>query len=165
MGKVITGLFNDGLDAARAIDALQDRGIASSDISVLASDPTARENFGLETHSKLAEGAAIGAGVGGAVGAVVAGLTAVGVIATGGIGLVAAGPIVAALAGAGAGAAGGSVLGGLVGVAIPETEVHFYEDAIGKGAVLVGVHSRSAEERDAAKEIFKVHNAMSTSAR
>lgn len=160
MTKVLTGLFTDGLDAARAIDDLIDAGVASRDISVIASDPTVRETFAIETHSKIPEGAAIGAGVGGAVGALIAGFTAVGALATGGVGLVAAGPLVAALAGAGAGAAGGSAIGGLVGMAIPETEVHFYEDALGKGSVLVGMHYRDKAQRELGERILKEHNAQ-----
>ena len=74
--------------------------------------------------------------------------------------LVAAGPLLAALAGAGAGAAGGSAIGGLVGLAIPETEVHFYEDALGKGSVLVGLHYTDTEQRKAAEAILKRHNAL-----
>lgn len=159
MTKVMTALFTDGLDAARAIDDLLDLGLPARDISVIASDPTAKEAFALETHSKMAEGAAVGAGVGGAAGALVAGFTLVGALATGGVGLVAAGPLVAALAGAGAGAAGGSILGGLVGLTIPETEVHFYEDALGKGSVLVGLHYKDGEQRRRAEEIFRNHNA------
>lgn len=157
--KVITALFEDPTDAARAIDDLMDRGVDSSDISVLASDPTVRDTFAVESHSKLPEGAAIGAGIGGAVGALVAGFTAVGSLVVPGVGLLVAGPMLAALAGAGAGAAGGGVLGGLVGWAIPETEVHFYEDALGKGSVLVGVHAKTTDDYHLAERVLKAHNA------
>jgi len=160
MSKVLTALFDDGLDAARAIDDLLDLGVDASNVSVVASDPTVRETFALETHSKLPEGTAIGAGVGGAIGAVVASFTAFGALATGGVGLVAAGPLVAALAGAGAGAAGGGAIGGLVGMAIPETEVHFYEDALGRGSVLVGLHFADSEQRRAAEAVLKRHKAL-----
>ena len=160
MTKVLSALFDDGLDAARAIDELFEIGIHARDVSVIASDPTVKETFAIETHSKLPEGTAIGAGVGGAVGAVVGGLTAFGALSTGGVALVAAGPLLAALAGAGAGAAGGSAIGGLVGLAIPETEVHFYEDALGKGSVLVGLHYTDTEQRKAAEAVLKRHNAL-----
>lgn len=155
MSKVITATFDTNNNAAGALETLVAHGFDSGDISLIASEEFDQESFGVETHSKLAEGAAIGAGVGGASAALVAGMTAVGAVASGGIGLVAAGPLVAALAGAGAGAAGGSVLGGLIGAAIPEHEVKHYENAIEKGHVMVGVHCDGSNECDKARDIFK----------
>ena len=162
--KVITAIFESHTQAASAIESLIARGIPETQISLVASEDFDREAFGVETHSKLAEGAAIGAGVGGGLGAVIAGLTLVGAVAgTGGVGILAAGPLVAALAGAGAGAAGGSVLGGLVGMAIPEHEVKHYEDAIAKGAVLLGVEYESGEQKEAAKDVFEQFDAKKIS--
>src|SRR5690606_34822548 len=115
--------------------------------------------FGVETHSKLPEGAAIGAGTGGAIGALVAGFTVVGTLATGGAGIIAAGPIVAPLAGAGAGATAGAGVGALTGPAIPEDAVKHYENALKEGAVLVGVHTEDSAQCDAAKAVFEEHNA------
>ncbi len=159
MSTVITAIFESNDNAAGALEALVAHGFDSGDISLIASEQFDRESFGVETHSKLAEGAAIGAGAGGAAGAVVAGLTTVGAIAAGGLGVVAAGPIVAALAGAGAGAAGGSVLGGLIGSTIPEHEIKHYEDALDKGHVMVGVDCETSDQCDKAKDIFEQFNA------
>ena len=111
-------------------------------------------SFAVRTSSKVGEGAAIGAGLGGAAVALIAGLGAVGVVASGGLGLVAVGPIVAALAGAGAGAAAGGLVGGLVGLGIPEHEAKYYDGAIQKGGVLVGVRA-DGERRDLARSIMK----------
>jgi hypothetical protein len=163
MSKIITAVFDTHPNAAAALESLVSYGFASSEISFVASDEFDVDTFGVEIHSKLAEGAAIGAGTGGAIGAVVAGLTLVGAVATGGAGLVVAGPLIAALAGAGAGAAGGSVLGGLIGLAIPEHEVKHYEEAINRGHVLVGVNTETAEQRKAAKDIFDRHGASKIS--
>jgi len=154
MTKAVTGTFATQQAAAACIEGLVGSGFDSADISLVASEEFDRETFGVETHTKLAEGAAIGAGAGGAAGAVVAGLTTVGAI-TGGAGLVAAGPVVAALAGAGAGAAGGSVIGGLVGAAVPEHEIKHYEDAVERGHVLIGVRCETEEQCKSAKEIFE----------
>lgn len=160
MSKVITAVFSSHNNAAGALESLIANGFDSGDISLVASEDFDREAFGIETHSKLAEGAAIGAGAGGATGAVIAGLTAVGAVATtGGVGLVAAGPIVAALAGAGAGAAGGSVLGGIVGSMIPEHEIKHYEDAVKKGDVLVGVQCENSDQCDKARDVLKQFDA------
>ena len=78
------------------------------------------------------------------MGAVAAGLTTVGAVAaTGGVGLLAAGPIVGALAGAGAGGATGGIIGGLIGAGIPEVEARYVDEALGKGAIMVGVETDS----------------------
>lgn len=159
MAQVITGLFENGTQASAAIAQLEMKGIPSKDISLVASEGFDKESFGIEESSKLPEGAAIGAGSGGAVGALVLGMTAVGTIATGGVGLLAAGPIVAALAGAGAGAAAGGVIGGSIGAFIPEDEVKFYEDAIEKGSVLIGVEYDDKDRKEMIEETFENHDA------
>ncbi|MEQ8318455.1 MAG: hypothetical protein RIE77_04300 [Phycisphaerales bacterium] len=156
---VITGLFDTPQDAAAAVHTLEARGISESEISIMAGENFKKEAFAIDSHSKLPEGVAIGAGAGGAVVALAAGLTAVGTVATGGAGLLVAGPVVAALAGAGAGAATGGVIGGAIGAAIPEHEVKHYEDAVQEGSVLVGVHTDDSDHKDIAKQTFKDCNA------
>jgi hypothetical protein len=163
MATVITGLFENPSTAAQAVRQLETRGVPASNISIVASESVKRESFAIDSHSKAGEGTAIGAGLGGAIGALIAGFTAVGAIATGGIGLIAAGPLVAALAGAGAGAAAGSVVGAAVGFAIPEHEVKFYDDALRKGSVLVGVQCDNDSQRTIAKEVFEARGAKRVS--
>lgn len=158
---LVTGIFENGDDAAAAIAALTARGISRDAINVLAGEDAKIEAFGVRKKSHAGEGAAIGAGTLGTVGALVAGFTAVGAIATGGIGLLAAGPIVAALAGAGAGAATGGVLGGLIGLGIPEHEVKFFENSVSKGSVLVGVKTAGADAGEI-RRILKDHGALDT---
>lgn len=155
MTKTVTGLFDNHTEAAAAIHALESRGFSESRLSIAASESFDTDSFGIDSHSKLSEGIAVGAGVGGALGALIAGLTTVGVVMTSGAGLLIAGPLVAALAGAGAGAASGGLVGGLIGLGIPEHEVKHYEDAIEKGSVLIGVECEDSDDRDAAKETFK----------
>lgn len=159
MPKVITAIFEAPARAAQAVQTIEAKGFSPSQISLVTSDNFNRDSFAIDSHSKLAEGAAIGAAGGGAVVALVAGLTAVGAIATGGVGLLAAGPIVAALAGAGAGAAGGGALGALIGSTIPEHEVKHYEDALGKGHVMVGVECDDKNRESYVKETFKQYGA------
>jgi hypothetical protein len=163
MSKTSTAIFDTHANASGALESLGLQGFDPSNISLVASDDFNADSFGVETHSKIAEGTAIGAGVGGATVAVIAGLTSVGAVATGGLGLVAAGPLVSALAGAGAGAAGGSVLGGLIGLAIPEHEIKHYENAVDKGDVLIGVTCNDSDECERAKSIFEQYNASKVS--
>lgn len=157
---LVTGVFNSADQASAAIAGLISRGISRDDINVLAAEDTKLETFGIQKQSKLAEGAAVGAGFGGAAGALLAGFTAVGALATGGVGIIAAGPIVAALAGAGAGAATGGVVGGLIGLGIPEHKVDFYKDALNRGSVLVGVTVPDTDKGDA-EQIMRQNGAES----
>jgi hypothetical protein len=153
----IIGLFDNPEKAALAVDDLLTRNVSADDISVVASESISKEAFAIDTHTKMPEGAAIGATAGGGIGAVVAGFTAVGTIGTGGLGLIAAGPVVAALAGAGAGAAGGSIVGALTGLGFSEHEAKHVEDAVEKGSALVGVET-NAIDKDDVKTIFKSHD-------
>jgi hypothetical protein len=153
MSKLCTALFATPSAATSAINSLVQAGIPDNDISILTSDKINRNAFTLESHSKMAEGAATGAVAVGTVGALVGGLTAVGSIVTGGAGLLVAGPIVAALAGGGAGAAAGAGLGALIGSAIPEHQVKHYEEAITKGSVLVGVQCDDSERKKLIKRV------------
>ncbi|MFI4915750.1 MAG: hypothetical protein ACIAS6_04495 [Phycisphaerales bacterium JB060] len=152
MSATVTGLFNTPAEAAGAVHTLEARGIPEHEISIMAGENFKKEAFAVDSHSKLPEGVAIGAGAGGAVVALAAGLTTV---ATGGAGLLVAGPVVAALAGAGAGAATGGVIGGAIGAAVPEHEIKHYEDAVKQGSVLVGVHCEDGDHKTVAKQTFK----------
>lgn len=162
MSNVITGLFSNPDDALAAINELAAKGVSARDVTVIASESTVSDSFGVDSHSKLAEGTAIGATSGGAIGAIIAGFTTVGAIASGGAGLLVAGPIVAALAGAGAGAAAGGAIGALAGLGFKEHEIKFYEDALEEGSVLLGVEEDAADKVDVEK-IFKRHDAKSVS--
>jgi len=152
---MVTGLFDTEAEAAAAIRGLESAGFTERSISLIAGENVNRDAFTVSSHSKLPEGAAVGATAGGALGALVAGFTAAGAIATGGVGLLVAGPIVAALAGAGAGAATGGVVGGAIGAAIPEHEIKHVENALEKGSVLIGVHCDNDAERSRAKEVMR----------
>lgn len=157
MSDVITGLFENSVKASVAIHKLEEAGISQDDISIIANDSYTKDSFGVAEGSKAAEGGIIGAASTGILAAVVAGLTAVGTVASGGAGLLVAGPIVAALAAGGAGAAAGGTIGAIVGAFIPEHEIKFYEDAIEKGSVLVGVKYTS-DNKDKIEDALKAAN-------
>lgn len=139
MSKVMTGLFRSSAQACETLQMLDYIQVRAEDVTLIANDALNKDSLAVTQSSKLPEGVAIGAASGGLLGAVVGGLTAVGAIATGGLALMASGPVVAALAAGGAGAATGGVIGGAIGLTIPEHEVKYYEDAIKKGSVLIGV--------------------------
>jgi len=130
MSTVVSGLFPSPATAARAIERLEQAGVPAGDVSIVAPEDFDREAFVVDTRP--ARGTS-------AIGEIVAGLTPIGSVATGGV--VASGPVVTTLAGEEA--EGGSVLGGLVGWAIPESELVHYQREIELGSVLVGVQCES----------------------
>jgi ferritin-like metal-binding protein YciE len=156
--SLVMGLFVDTAAAERALGSLIAAGYRREEISALAADRNTSSELGVEKHSKIGTGAAIGAGFGGALGALLVGFSAIGTIATGGAGLVVAGPLVAALAGAGAGAAAGGLVGALIGLGIPEHEVKYYSESLEKGAVLLGVRTPS-DRVDDVKQVFEENKA------
>ena len=151
MAKLVTGLFKSRSDAQRAVESLVDNGYPREDISLLMSDATRGREFALQMATKAPEGAAAGATIGGALGAIAAGLVALGIIVVPGLALVAAGPIIATLAGLGAGAAAGGVTGALIGAGLPEHEAKFYNEAIERGGILVGVYAHDDRAAQAGK--------------
>ena len=160
----VTGIFAHHVDAAEAVQRLEDRGFDDSDISLLMSD-TLGDEFKIENTTKAPEGAAAGAISGGLIGALAGGLTAVGTIATGGAGILVAGPIVAALAGAGAGAGAGGLIGGLIGYGFSEYEAKLFAEELEDGKVLVAVHCADDDRTETAKRVLETSGAESTTAR
>lgn len=158
MAKLVTGLFKTRSSAERAVDSLVNDGYPREDISLLMSDATRGREFALQMATKAPEGAATGATVGGALGAIAAGLVVLGVIAIPGLAIVAAGPVVATLAGLGAGAAAGGLAGALIGMGIPEHEAKFYNEAIEKGGILLGVYAHD-DRAGQAKKILEASGA------
>jgi hypothetical protein len=154
MATLVTGLFKTRSNAQRAVDSLVDYGFARDDISLLMSDATRGREFAIKMASKAPEGAAAGATIGGVLGAVAGGLVSLGIVVVPGVALVAVGPVVAALAGLGAGAAAGGATGALIGLGIPEHEARFYNEAIEKGGILLGVYTHN-DRADQARKLIE----------
>lgn len=162
MSTVITGLFENASQATLAIYRLEALGINEADISIVANNSYAKDDFAVDEGTKAAEGGLIGAASGGVLAAIIGGFTAVGSIATGGAGLLVAGPLVAAFAAGGAGAAIGGTFGAAIGALIPEHEIKFYEDAIEKGSILIGVKYNS-DNKNSIEEVLESAGASNVS--
>jgi sporulation protein YlmC with PRC-barrel domain len=160
----VYGVYSDRKDVEKTISALRERGIASSDISVVFPNPDMSKEFAVQKNTKAPEGALAGGGTGLLIGGTLGWLAGIGTLAIPGIGpLLAAGPIVAAIAGAGVGSAIGGIAGALIGLGLPELEAKRYEEAIKKGRILVSVHcpdmrhaenARKVLDDSGAKEVF-----------
>jgi hypothetical protein len=158
--QTVSGLFDTYADATKAVHALKDAGLESTDISLIANtaadltpevDPVAKD-----TAAGAEVGAVLGAG-----GGLLAGL---GVLAIPGIGpVVAGGWLIAAAMGALAGAGLGAATGGLIGVltegGIPRSDAHVYAEGVRRGGALVTV--RVPESRvDEAVELLAQSGAV-----
>jgi len=152
---VRVGVFDRIRDADRAVEMLSTAGFAPSEISVVC--PTCTKEKWQEYERKEPSGAhtpAAAAG-GGAIGALLGGLVGVAsAAATGGASLLIAGPMLA-------GAWGGAVAGGLIGAMSTrggeKAISDFYDQALQKGKILVGVEVEGpgAESRLArAEQVF-----------
>jgi len=164
MSKSVFGIATTQGRAEQIVRQLQAQGFATSEISVLMPDTGGTRDIGHVKATKAPEGATTGATTGGATGGVLGLLAGIGALAVPGLGpFIAAGPIMAALSGAAVGAATGGVVGGLIGLGIPEIEAKRYDEKLKRGNYLVAVHTKSSEEADRAKNIFKTAEAEDVS--
>ena len=152
MTRTVSRLFDSYSQAQAAVEALEQGGFTSSEISLVSryrDDNTLVDDEG----SGTATGAAAGALVGGGGGL----LAALGLIAIPGIGpLVATGVLATTLVGA----AGGSVVGGLIGAltnaGVSEDDAHVYSEGVRRGSSLVTVTTDDARASKA-ESILNAH--------
>jgi hypothetical protein len=125
--RTISGLYDTYDQASLAVEELEDSGIPSRDISIVA--PSGSGGAG-----GTVAGASVGAAVGG-VGGLLAGL---GSFSLPGIGpVVGAGWLATTLIGAAAGGALGGLLGSLTDAGVDEQEAHVYAEGLRRGGALV----------------------------
>lgn len=159
MTRTVSRLYDSYGHAQRAVDALEQAGFSSSEVSLISRYRD--DNTLADDASGTATGATAGAVVGGGTGL----LAALGVIAIPGIGpLVAAGVLATTLVGA----AGGSVIGGLIGAltdyGVSEEDAHVYSEAVRRGSSLVTV--RTDDDRAAkADAILNAHTPVDVAQR
>jgi len=158
--KAVYCIAQTEAQAEDIIATLEQRGISTSEISVLFPDRGGSRDFAHEHHTKAPEGTAVGVGTGGVIGGALGLLAGIGVLAIPGVGpFIAAGPIMATLSGAAVGATVGGIAGALIGLGIPEYEAKAYEEKINSGNILIAVHTRDGDEADLVEEVFKNANA------
>lgn len=155
MTDFITATFKTRPAAESALRDLEAVGVTADQVSLVVTDETRGKHFAIEEDSKIDEGVAAGAATGGIIGAVLGTLATATALAIPGLNLVISGPVIASLAGLGAGAATGGIIGGLVGAGIPEHEAKIYENEIRKGAVLLAVKPRDAEQKKRIKAVLE----------
>lgn len=154
MTTVISRLYDDYSDAARAVSALESAGVAHDNISIVANNSEGwysddnrtatrtrrggridRDADGVDDRT---EGAAAGAGIGAALGGTAGLLAGLGLLAIPGIGpVVAAGWLASTAALAVAGGAAGGLIGGLTQSGVSEEDANVYAEGVRRGGTLV----------------------------
>jgi uncharacterized membrane protein len=137
--KTISGLFDTHEEARKAVDALEDAGISSNDITVIGPD-----------DDTAASGAAEGAGFGAAVGGVGGLLAGLGAFAIPGIGpVVGAGWLATTLAGMAAGGLAGGLVGSLTEAGVDDRDANVYAEGIKRGGTMVVARADDAQAEPA----------------
>lgn len=145
---VISRLYDNYSDAARAVGELERAGIPHDDISIIANNSEGwygndtgrsgrvdRDGDGVDDR---AEGAGKGAGIGAVVGGVAGLLAGLGLLAIPGLGpVVAAGWLASTAAVAVAGGAAGGIIGALTNSGVSEEDAHVYAEGVRRGGTLV----------------------------
>ncbi len=161
MSRTVLGVFDDTMQAEKAVDELQRKGVRKEDISIVARESMVKESDSggrrREGETTMGFGQDISGGVstGGAIGGVAGLLAGVGALAIPGIGpIVAAGPIAAALSGA----VTGGIAGGLIDWGIPEDVGERYEQRVKEGKI-VAMARTNEEKINQAADVFRRHGA------
>jgi hypothetical protein len=158
--QIITAMFRDFRQAEQAYRAAADLGYAASDINVLMSGDTRQRYLaGTSASTPLAKKAAesapessktaatLGGPAGGTMGTVAPAIAAVGAaLLIPGLGLAVAGPIAIALTAAGTVGVATGLIGALTNWGIPKDRAEHYESGVRRGAIVIGVSTRSRED-------------------
>ena len=151
--KTITRVYDTYGQARQVVADLEDSGIASSDINLIANKYVCDESARIQEPSAAGPAVGVGAALGGTAGL----LAGLGIIAIPGLGpVVAAGAVAATAVGAVAGAATGGVVGALVNAGVPEQEAHVYCEAVRRGGTMVSV--RVADDKAGVQQIMDRHD-------
>lgn len=160
--QTVTGLYDNYANARAAVNALEDAGISSSNISIVGREGETSESY-------AGEGAATGASVGAVVGGTGGLLAGLGMLAIPGVGpVVAAGWLAATAAGAAAGAVAGGAAGGIIGsmtnAGVDEDDAHVYAEGVRRGSTLVSVRVEE-DQGDVARSILNDNAPVDVTAR
>jgi hypothetical protein len=128
--------------ARAAVDAVENAGVPTSDISIVANKHVSAEHADVEEVS----GAAKGAGIGGALGGGAGLLAGIGLLAIPGLGpVVAAGWLASTAVGVAAGAATGGIVGALVDAGVDREHATVYSESVRRGGTMVTVRARDED--------------------
>ena len=147
MTVTISRLYDNYVDAQRAVQSLENAGVPHSDISIVANNSDNWYNSGKRVDADdVEEGAGKGAGIGAGVGGAAGLLAGLGLLAIPGLGpVVAAGWLAATAVGAAAGAATGGIVGALTEAGVSKDEAPLYAEGVRRGGTLVSARVSDAD--------------------
>ena len=159
MKTIITAIFDDLGNAARAFEELTARGVDRDRISIVLANSSDDPGPDEELGKKLVEGPQLRSERGARLGAIVgASGLALGATALAIPGVLAIGPLAALLFGAGAGAVSGGFLGSLIGIGVTRDLAEVYHRSLEGGAAMLGVEV-DAERREEIDQLLEKHGA------
>lgn len=139
--QVYSRVYDSYSQAEQAVIALEEAGVPSDDISLVANRNVSEEYADADATSATSATAA-GAGLGAAVGGGAGLLAGLGLLAIPGLGpVVAAGWLAATAVGAVAGSAAGGLIGALVDAGTSEEDAHVYSEVVRRGGTLLTVRT------------------------
>lgn len=138
----ILGVFNDPLDARRAMDELRGSPLHLEDVSIVSRST--------QSGAPVSNVDDVSAGEGAAIGAVWGGLVGLAALLIPGVGpFIAGGALFAALTGAATGAVVGGIAAALINFSgVPEEEARRYETMVHEGKTLIAVKARQEDAQD-----------------
>jgi hypothetical protein len=135
--QTFTRVYDNYAQAQQVVAALEEAGVPSADISLVAHRKVDERYVRDEDDNTEA---AVGAGIGAAVGGTAGLLAGLGILAIPGLGpVVAAGWLAATAVGAVAGGATGGIVGALVDAGTSEADAHVYSESVRRGGTLITV--------------------------
>ncbi len=173
MKNIVSAVFDDPMDAQRAVDWLRDQGVSPNAMTVVQQhDDRAHAGHGAgydddeaaDDAADAGKGALTGLGVGAGVGALF-GLAAAAIPGVGPF--IAAGALAEVLGVAGGAAVAGAVVGGTSGAlagalsnwGLNENEANYYAGRVERGGTYVGVDaSATTLSRDDIADVFRRYN-------
>jgi hypothetical protein len=136
--QVYSRVYDSYSQAEQAVIALEEAGVPSDDISLVANKNISEKYADVDEASSTATGAGLGAALGGGAGL----LAGLGLLAIPGLGpVVAAGWLASTAVGAVAGSAAGGLIGALVDAGTSEEDAHVYSEAVRRGGTLLTVRT------------------------
>lgn len=150
--KTVSRAYDTHADARAAVAALENAGVPSHDISLVANKCVSAELDDVEKYPDAATGIGIGTALGGGAGM----LAGLGILTIPGLGpVVAAGWLASIAVGAVAGAAAGGVVGALVDAGLSKEHADVYSEAVRRGCTLVSARVADGARIQAILDLYK----------
>lgn len=140
--RTVSRVYDTHADACAAVAALEEAGVPSKDISLVANKCVSAELDEVEDFPDAATGIGLGTALGGGAGM----LAGLGILTIPGLGpVVAAGWLASIAVGAAAGAAAGGVVGALVDAGLSKEHADVYSESVRRGCTLVSARVSGRE--------------------